>query len=144
MNCRTAVWCLWKAFLSHSWKKVIRFWSPETVVTVYREIIKRRILTERNLSIIERYQNRLYNEKVFQEVWGQLPKEIKILKGPGYLLRPRRSEGSQEGSEAMKFTDFEDSAQVVLLVLIVLFYFTSVVVSTSVLRDTVVRNLVRS
>ena len=79
---RTAVWCLWKAFLSYSLQTVNRYWSPVAAVSYYREVIKRGILTERTLSLSERYSNRRYNKEVFKEVWGEAPQEIRILRGP--------------------------------------------------------------
>ena len=79
---RTAVWCLWKAFLSHSLQIVNRYWSPVTAVSYYREVIKRRILAQRTLALSERYSNRQHNKEVFEEVLGEAPSEIRILRGP--------------------------------------------------------------
>ena len=82
---RTAVWCIWKAYLSYSFEMDHLLWSPDAATTFYREFMGRKIMTERTLSLSERYQNKEFNEKVFQAVWGQRPQDVKVLKGPDCL-----------------------------------------------------------
>ena len=46
------------------------------------------------MSTNEKYQSNEYNEEVFNEVWAENPKAIKILQGrPLCLSRPARIEG---------------------------------------------------
>ena len=78
---RTAAWSIWKAYLTHSFGESFMLWNPAAAAGYYRELIRRRILTDRTLCLSEKYQNRLYNERIFQLTWGQPPREIKIVKG---------------------------------------------------------------
>ena len=52
-------------------------------------MIRTRILSDRVLSMNERYSNGHYNNVTFKELWGQYPREIRILKGPECVSRPR-------------------------------------------------------
>jgi len=82
---RTAAWSIWKAYLTHSFGESFMLWNPAAAAGYYRELIRRRILTDRTLCLSEKHQNRLYNERIFQLTWGQPPREIKIVKGPACL-----------------------------------------------------------
>jgi hypothetical protein len=82
---RTAAWCIWKAYITYSFAQSCMLWVPGAAAGSYREVIRKRILTVRTLCLSERYQSRQHNERTFQKVWGQPPREIRILKGPACL-----------------------------------------------------------
>jgi hypothetical protein len=46
---------------------------------VFRELLKARIMTDRIMSMQERYQNRDYNKKTFRLLWVSTPKTMKVL-----------------------------------------------------------------
>jgi hypothetical protein len=94
---QTAVWCIWKDFLSHSFASAFQLWHPEAAVTNFRETVKRQILADRAACLIERYWNREINPKEFQRRWGQAPTKMSIIRGPDCLLRHREvPEGENE------------------------------------------------
>ena len=87
---QTAVWALWKAYLSHSFDLPHAYWNPEAARGYYRELINSLILSNRVLSTNEKYRNHDYNEEAFEKVWGENPKTLKVLRGPRCLHRPIR------------------------------------------------------
>src|SRR4029077_19607474 len=82
---RTAAWCIWKAYITYSFAQSCMLWVPSAAAGSYWEVIRKRILADRTLCLSERYQNRQHNERTFQKVWGQPPREIRILRGPACL-----------------------------------------------------------
>ncbi|ELR06206.1 hypothetical protein GMDG_07861 [Pseudogymnoascus destructans 20631-21] len=82
---RTAIWSLWKAYLSHSFEKPIYLWTEGSACKAYHAMMLQRILSERVLSTKEIYRNAVYNETSFTKVWNENPRDIRILKGPQCL-----------------------------------------------------------
>ena len=62
---QTAVWSLWKTYLSHSFALPHCYWSSEAVKSYYIELMKSWILTDRITSMKEIYKNKHYNEDTF-------------------------------------------------------------------------------
>jgi len=85
---QTAVWALWKAYLSHSFAQPHVYWNADAAIARYKELVKTRILGDRTLSVQERHRNKHYNAKIFKELWGQWPNSIHIVAGPRCLSRP--------------------------------------------------------
>lgn len=77
-----------EGYLSHSFAEPHAYWHPSAAVQYYRELIKKRILSDRILSMKERHRNSQYNEKTFFQLWGQWPRQMRVLKGPRCLARP--------------------------------------------------------
>ena len=84
---QTAVWAIWKAYLSHSFDQPHNYWAPEASLGLYRELIKSRVLTDRTVSMRKTLQNKQYNPKQFKLLWGQWPNEISVVKGPNCLFK---------------------------------------------------------
>ncbi|ELR06201.1 hypothetical protein GMDG_07856 [Pseudogymnoascus destructans 20631-21] len=91
---RTAIWSLWKAYLSHSFEKPVFLWTEHRARAAYRAMIFQRILSERGLSTKELYRNAAHNEGSFERTWNENPRSIRILHGPQCLqdLPPLLSE----------------------------------------------------
>ena len=85
---QTAIWSLWKVYLSYLFDLSHRYWSPEVALGYYKEMIKNLILTDKILCSNEKYKSSLYNEDAFIGVWGENPHNVKILRGPKCLYRP--------------------------------------------------------
>jgi hypothetical protein len=82
---RTAVWCLWKAYLTHSFAAPTQLWALNTTRSIFRDMLRDRILTERILSTKELYSNNIYNVQMFTTLWGEDPRAIRIIRGPTCL-----------------------------------------------------------
>jgi hypothetical protein len=82
----TGAWCLWKASLSYSFGKPNQYWGIESTPAMFLSMMRKRIMTDRSLSISKIYSDRDYNPLKFKDLWGQDPYEIRVLKGPGCLL----------------------------------------------------------
>ena len=48
---QTAVWTIWKAYLSHFFDQSHNYWISEVSLRLYRELIKSRVLTDRTVSM---------------------------------------------------------------------------------------------
>jgi hypothetical protein len=78
----TGTFCLWKAHLSHSFDKPNAYWNPEAISAIFLSMLRKRIIADRSLSLSKIYKDNENNPLVFEEVWGENPREIKVLKGP--------------------------------------------------------------
>ncbi|KGQ00907.1 hypothetical protein PAAG_12410 [Paracoccidioides lutzii Pb01] len=74
-----------KAYLSHSFNQGHQYWNPTAAKTVYRDMIRRRILTDRSISILALL--RTGNSERFRQTWGQDALTLPILKGPLCLMQ---------------------------------------------------------
>jgi hypothetical protein len=45
-------------------------------------LLRKRIMADRTLSLSKIYKDNENNPMVFEEVWGENPREIRVLKGP--------------------------------------------------------------
>ena len=90
-----AVWTIWKAYLTHSFAQPVQHWAPIVAKRCYREYVNRRVLTDRILCITERYQSRDYTGQIFQDLWGEDPKALKIRQGPLCIRRGHPADGNE-------------------------------------------------
>jgi hypothetical protein len=67
---QTAVWCIWKDFLSHSFASNYRLWEPGAARSNYRETVMRQALADRAACILERYRGKEMNPIEFEMRWG--------------------------------------------------------------------------
>ena len=72
------------------------YWGPDTAAGYFKVVLERQILTERIVSISEIYRDSVFTEESFREVWGQNPRDIRILKGPGCLKQELAQSESQQ------------------------------------------------
>jgi hypothetical protein len=78
----TADFCLWKAHLSHSFDKLNTYWNSKAISAMYLSMLRKRIMADRTLSLSKIYKDNANNPMVFEEVWDENPREIRVLKGP--------------------------------------------------------------
>ena len=62
---------------------------PEAALGYYREMMKTRILSDRVLCMHERYRSSDYDLQKFEDLWGEHPHSVRILRGPRCLSRPK-------------------------------------------------------
>jgi hypothetical protein len=93
---QTAVWCIWKAFLSHSFASAYKLWHQTAAVTNFRNEVNRQILADRAACLTERHWNREINPMEFEIRWGQGPSKMSIIRGPDCLLRQRPIEPDRD------------------------------------------------
>jgi hypothetical protein len=99
---RTAIWCLWKCYLTVAWKEPYKLWSPEAAVPLYRTMLRRTILSEKVLAQNETYRNHHYNYTSFRKLWREDLRTLSIRKGSQCLIRiepPRLDTELDEGEE---------------------------------------------
>lgn len=96
---RTAVWCLWKSYLSFSFKNPEDYWHYELATKYYRKMISDLILTERSLCLNETYSNTHYSQAKFKRRWKQDARKLKILRGPACLSRTESPEEPDDESD---------------------------------------------
>lgn len=72
----------------------ISAWLEEAAVAYYWSVIWKRIMTERTLSLTDRYRNGEFNSVSFQAVWGQPPEALKVLRGSRCLRETELDEGT--------------------------------------------------
>ena len=85
---QTAVWAIWKAYLSHSFAEPHDFWHPDAALEYHKELIRTRIFTDRAVCIKEVTRSDHYDPVRFQAIWWQYLKHIRVRKGPLRLARP--------------------------------------------------------
>lgn len=106
---QTAVWCIWRDFLSHSFATTFRLWKPEAAVTSFRDVVRRQILADRAACLSVRHQNWQMNPEEFEKRWGQSPPKVSSIRGPDCLLRPQQDPEGDHKSE-WKTVDGENSS----------------------------------
>jgi hypothetical protein len=72
--------------LSHSFGKPNQYWGLESTPAMFLSMMRKRIMTDRSLSMSKIYSDRDYNPSKFEDLWGQDLYDIRILKGPECLL----------------------------------------------------------
>lgn len=78
----TATFCLWKAYLGHSFDRPNAAWLPEAVLVMYISMLRKRIISDRSASLSKIFSDKDYNPSSFLIVWGKEPQTIRVLKGP--------------------------------------------------------------
>ena len=96
---RTAMWCLWKCYLSVAWSEPFLLWDPEIAVATYKTMVRKLIINERILALNEIYKNKLYSTLLFRRLWHEDPRRLSILKGPKCLRRTEPPEYSDSEGE---------------------------------------------
>ena len=105
---QTAVWIIWKAYLSHFFDQSHNYWTSEASLGLYRELIKSRVLTDRTVSMKKTLQNKQYNSKQFKLLWGEWFNEVRIVKGLRCLFRSFRLSVTPLQSEEFFLKDISE------------------------------------
>ena len=75
---QSAVWILWKCYLTYWFEKPKRMWLPKAARTYYRSMIKIQIYFDRIIYIYERYQNVRHLFETFEKLWNESSRKMKI------------------------------------------------------------------
>jgi len=108
---QTAIWSLWKCYLSHSFDDPIKYWEPEAARSYYRILVRKQILTDRVLCLHERYRTKDYSEKMFNSLWGELPNMLKVRKGPLCLRAAAPGIGTTMSSNNRRATEVTEAPE---------------------------------
>ena len=72
------MWILWKTHLIHNFNESVKLWNVNETIDFYRNMIKKHISTNRILCLYEKYRNKKYNSKIFENLWNESFKKYKI------------------------------------------------------------------
>ena len=72
------MWILWKTHLIHNFNESVKLWNVNETIDFYRNMIKKHISTNRILCLYEKYRNKKYNSKIFENLWNESLKKYKI------------------------------------------------------------------
>lgn len=62
------------------------YWTEDGARAYYRTTIRKRIMTDRVISMSKHYRFKEMNKSVFEEVWGQDPEKMKVIREPKCMV----------------------------------------------------------
>lgn len=80
-----AVWAIWKAYLTYSFKETKHSLHPEGVKALYKKALIGRIHVDRALTVSSTYSSKTYTKRTFFTLWNQDPFKLRVLQTPDCL-----------------------------------------------------------
>lgn len=104
---QTAVWCLWKSYLTYSFGSEPQLWKVEIAVTYYRNQIIRNIAVDRIACISPKYEGQRGSKAMFRKLWGEEAIQMRLLRGPKCVANEPSNQIVESSSSECSASDIE-------------------------------------